>query len=128
MFLQCPFNSDSANFVLEGNDILDGNILLSGWNLTGISFIASDLLLYILAAIFYGISPETAVAAVAMAICFLTLFCLLIMYDEKEKESNIWGFLFFFAIAAVPNASLNGAGTLSYSLYCRSDAWGIFFE
>ena len=42
-FLRVPLNSDHANQVLQAADILSGNILLKGWNLTGVSFYLSEL-------------------------------------------------------------------------------------
>lgn len=63
------YSSDDGVFVLEANDILHGNIFLSGWNLTGISFWASDLLLYIVGVLFAGVS----VKAVYIQMC-LTFF------------------------------------------------------
>lgn len=102
MFLQSVFNSDFANLVLEGNDILHGNFLLSGWNLTGISFIASDLLLHTIGVAFKGISPEATVIASSIAIWGLTIVCFLLLHDKKGKITNLYGYLFFVAVAAFP--------------------------
>ena len=101
-FLLCEFNSDSANFVLEGNDILHGNIFLSGWNLTGISFIATDLVFYTIAALFVGVSAENAVIATSLVFFLLTIICFVLISDKKSNKNNIWGYLLFLAIAAFP--------------------------
>lgn len=104
LFLTDSFNSDLANHVLEGNDILHGNLFLKDWSLSGISFIATDLVLYTIAVLFTGISQESAAVAAALGIFLLTVVCFLIMFEKNRKRITIWGggVLLFLAIAGIP--------------------------
>ena len=43
---QVPLNSDAASALLEAQDIAAGNILLSGWNLSTVSFYFTEILPY----------------------------------------------------------------------------------
>lgn len=67
-------DSDYSNLVLEANDIINGNIFLKNWTLTGISFITTDLLFFIIGAIFTGISDVSFKIAIAGMVA--TLICL----------------------------------------------------
>jgi 4-amino-4-deoxy-L-arabinose transferase-like glycosyltransferase len=55
-----PITADSANAVLQGRAMAGGNVLLSGWTLSGASFYASDLPLYAAFAAIRGLSPAVA--------------------------------------------------------------------
>ncbi len=73
-FLRVPLNSDHANQVLQAADILSGNILLKGWNLTGVSFYLSELPFYVLGTAITGIDTYAyLIAASAMVICLSIL-------------------------------------------------------
>jgi hypothetical protein len=70
--------ADSANAVLQGRSVASGNVLLSGWTLSGASFYATDLPFYAAFAAIRGLSPNVAhdVGAViytllVVAACFL---------------------------------------------------------
>src|SRR5215472_513385 len=73
-----PITADSANAVLQGRSMASGNVLLSGWTLSGASFYATDLPFYTAFAAIRGLSPDVAhdVGAViytllVVAACFL---------------------------------------------------------
>jgi hypothetical protein len=75
-----PVGSDSANAVLQGRSIADGNVLLGGWTLSGASFYVTDLPFYALFGALRGISPDVAHDAAAatyvllvLAACFLAV-------------------------------------------------------
>jgi hypothetical protein len=55
-----PLTADSANAVLQGRSMAEGNVLLTGWTLSGASFYATDLPLYAAVAAFRGLSPNVA--------------------------------------------------------------------
>lgn len=53
-FLRVGIDSDYSNLVLEATDILNGNPFLEGHqNLTGISFVTTDLLFFIIGVLLY---------------------------------------------------------------------------
>lgn len=69
-----PLNSDSANMVLEASAILDGNIFLSNWVLTGITFFTTDLPFFVLGVIFFGVSENAYFFASALMFsCFVAV-------------------------------------------------------
>jgi hypothetical protein len=55
-----PITADSANAVLQGRSMAQGNPLLHGWTLSGASFYATDLPFYALASAVRGLSPAAA--------------------------------------------------------------------
>jgi hypothetical protein len=55
-----PITADSANAVLQGRSMATGNVLLSGWTLSGASFYVTDLPFYAAFAAIRGLSPEVA--------------------------------------------------------------------
>lgn len=55
-----PIRADSANAVLQGRSVAGGNLLLSGWTLSGASFYLTDLPFYAASAAIRGLSPAVA--------------------------------------------------------------------
>jgi hypothetical protein len=55
-----PITADSANAVLQGRSVAAGNVLLSGWTLSGASFYLTDLPFYAVSAAMRGLSPDVA--------------------------------------------------------------------
>ncbi len=92
-------DSDYANLVLEANDILSGNVLLSGWIQTGISFITTDLPFFVLGALFCGISAKTYYIAAGSMITAAVLCGWLACQPEKMKKSDP---LIYFSLFAFP--------------------------
>ncbi|HSR26050.1 MAG TPA: hypothetical protein VLW53_21025 [Candidatus Eisenbacteria bacterium] len=69
-----PITADSANAVLQGRSMVDGNLLLSGWTLSGASFFMTDLPFYAASTVVRGVSPMAAhdVGAVIYTLLVLT--------------------------------------------------------
>src|SRR3984893_9077533 len=59
-------NSDSANILLMGWDLLHGNLLLHGWYMSDVSFYPTELPQYALLESFLGLHMQTAHVAAAM--------------------------------------------------------------
>lgn len=73
-----PVTADSANAVLQGRSMADGNVLLDGWTLSGASFFATDLPFYAISTAIRGLSPVAAhdvgaaiYTLLVLAACFL---------------------------------------------------------
>jgi hypothetical protein len=73
-----PITADSANVVLQGRSMSEGNVLLSGWTLSGASFFATDLPFYAVTTAIRGLSPVAAhdvgaaiYTLLVLAACFL---------------------------------------------------------
>jgi hypothetical protein len=67
-------NSDSANILLMGSDLLHGNLLLHGWYMSDVSFYPTELPQYALLESFLG--PHFATAHVAAAMTYTLVFLL----------------------------------------------------
>src|SRR6516164_8886405 len=53
-----PVSSDDATGVLEADAILRGNVRLSGWTLSNVSFVITDLPFYIAGVALAGMQPS----------------------------------------------------------------------
>ena len=73
-----PMNSDSANVLLMGWDMLHGNLLLHGWYTADVSVYTTEVPQYALLASFLGLHPETAHVAAAMTYTLATLLAVLL--------------------------------------------------
>ncbi len=63
LFYIMPIDSDYSNLILEAADIISGNVLLNDWIQTGISFLTTDLLYYVIAVLFNGVSRNSYLVA-----------------------------------------------------------------
>lgn len=109
LFLRVGIDSDYSNLVLEATDILSGNVFLSGWNLTGISFVTTDLIFFIIGV---GVAGTTVNAFyIAVILMFLTLIIgVILLCSYKEQKINFIDFFIMLTVAGIPN--VYGAGIL----------------
>ena len=73
-----PLNSDSANILLMGRDLLHGHLLLHGWYMSDVSFYPTELPQYALLESFLGPRMQTAHVAAAMTYTLTFLFAVLL--------------------------------------------------
>ena len=59
-------NSDSANILLMGNDLVHGNLLLHSWFMSDVSFYSTELIQYALLVAIFGLHAQTAHIAAGM--------------------------------------------------------------
>src|SRR3984885_5764529 len=52
-----PFHSDGASNILQAQSMLNGNLLLSGWRTSDVSFYTTELPQYMLVGAFRGARP-----------------------------------------------------------------------
>ncbi len=71
-------NSDSANILLMGRDLLHGNLQLHGWYMSDISFYPTELPQYALLESFLGLHMQTAHVAAAMTYTLAYLLAVLL--------------------------------------------------
>lgn len=86
-FSRISLNSDMASMVIEANEILSGNFSLSGRYLTGLTFLPTDLLFFIIGGLFFGISGKTYIMAQVLMYSASALATLLLIYDIYHKEN-----------------------------------------
>src|SRR5712691_1967719 len=73
-----PLNSDSANILLIGWDLLHGNLPLHGWYMSDVSFYPTELPQYALLESFLGLHMQTAHIAAAMTYTLTFLLAVLL--------------------------------------------------
>ena len=73
-----PLNSDSANILLMGWDLLHGHLLLHGWYMSDVSFYPTELPQYALLESFLGPHMQTAHVAAAMTYTLTFLLAVLL--------------------------------------------------
>ncbi len=106
--MRLPMNSDSAGMLLYADDILSGNIFLSGWHLTGLTFITTDLPFFIIGVAIAGVGLNAFRIAVSLMYCFMLASAVpLVLYKVKSKSIAL-GYLsaigLFPSVYALSNA------------------------
>src|SRR6266568_5202742 len=71
-------NSDSANILLMGWDLLHGHLLLHGWYMSDVSFFPTEIPQYALLESLLGLHMQTAHVAAAMTYTLTFLFAVLL--------------------------------------------------
>ncbi len=85
-FSYIHIDSDYANLVLEARDVLSGDFFRRGWNLTGISFLTTDLPYFIIGVLVYGVTNQAYVMACALMGTMLVVVSLLVLNDCMKKN------------------------------------------
>ena len=94
-------DSDFANLVLEADDILSGNFFRTGWNLTGISFISTDVPYFVLGTFLFGVSTKAYYFAGGAMYVAMMLAALLLVKDVVARRP-IFAVVTFLATALMP--------------------------
>jgi len=81
-------NSDSANILLMSWDMLHGNVLLHGWNLSDVSFITTELPQYAMLVAVLGLHTDTAHVAAAMTYTLVLVFAVLLAAGPRDRGSR----------------------------------------
>ncbi len=81
-----PLNSDSANILLMGWDLLHGHLLLHGWYMSDVSFFPTELPQYALLESFLGLRMQTAHVAAAMT--YTLTFLLAVMLARSVPRGG----------------------------------------
>lgn len=102
-----PIDSDKANHLLQAHDILQGNFFLSGWILTGVTFITTDLPFYCLSDAFgNGIGPEAIRLAGGMMIAAQFFSGLIAVAYGAKGIDGLKRLCLYVFLMAVPSVSL----------------------
>lgn len=106
VFLRVPMDCDYASLILEARDILDGNLLLREWRLTGISFLTTDLLYFVAGVAVFGVNHSAYVMATTGMFLALIAAGVLLVREERPRRTAVNALLL---IAAAGFPSRNGA-------------------
>jgi hypothetical protein len=102
-------NSDMANILLMASDMLHGNVLLSGWHVSDVSFYTTELPQYALLESFLGVHMATAQVAAAMTYTLTLLLAVLLAKGSTSGRDAALRVLIVGAIMLAPQ--LGGAYT-----------------
>lgn len=94
-------DSDKANHLLQAYDILNGNVFLKDWNLTGVTFLTTDLLYYEIAELFFGISYKSIYVAGGLMISSVLMISF-IAADYGQEEHKILKKILCVLLLAIP--------------------------
>src|SRR6516162_5317234 len=82
-----PLNSDSANILLMGWDLLHGHLLLHGWYMSDVSFYPTELPQYALLESVLGLHMQTAHVAAAMTYTLAFLLAVLLARGRNSGRA-----------------------------------------
>jgi hypothetical protein len=83
-----PENSDEANILLMSWDMLHGNLLLHGWNLSDVSFYPTELPQYAMLEWLIGLHTDTAHVAAAMTYTLAVIFAVLLARGARNPDAG----------------------------------------
>ncbi len=101
-----PVNSDSANILLMGWDLLHGHLLLHGWYSSDVSFYPTELPQYALLESFLGRHMQTAHVAAAMTYTLTFLLAVVLARGEAAGRTAWIRTLIAAAIMLAPQFGL----------------------
>jgi hypothetical protein len=98
-------NSDMANVLLMGWDLLHGNVLLHGWHMSDVSFYPTELVQYALLESVLGLHMTTAHVAAAMTYTLVVLLVVLLARDRTSGPVALARTLIAGGIMVAPQLS-----------------------
>lgn len=101
-----PLNSDSANILLMGWDLLHGHLLLHGWYMSDVSFYPTELPQYALLESFLGLHMQTAHVAAAMTYTLTFLLAVLLACNGSTGRAALIRTLIAAGIMLAPQFAL----------------------
>lgn len=102
IFPTVHLDSDYSNLILEANDIVHGNVFLNGWTQTGISFLTTDLLYYVVAVIIKGVRIETYWLASGLMVSAMLFSAIPLLKMGVGEKYRLTEWIVFLGIGAVP--------------------------
>lgn len=98
-------NSDMANILLMGADLLHGNLLLHGWHMSDVSFYPTELVQYALLESVLGLSMTTAHVAAALTYTLVVLLTVLLARGTAHGPEAVARTLLAGGIMIAPQLS-----------------------
>lgn len=94
-------DSDKANHLLQAEDILKGNVFLKDWNLTGVTFLTTDMLFYEIAVAICGIGYKSICVANGLMIASVIIASVILSFVGKT-ENNVIRATFWALLLSIP--------------------------
>ena len=96
--------SDLSNMVLEADDFLKGNILLKGWYnewfSTGITYLTTDLLYFLLSVKLFGISKAGVYLGCSLY-AFMSIITAFFLVKDDVKKLSVANLIFFLCLCGL---------------------------
>jgi hypothetical protein len=99
-------NSDSANILLMGSDLLHGNLLLHSWYMSDVSFYPTELPQYALLESVLGLRAETGHIAAGMTYALTLLFAVMLARAGSSGRQRLIRTLIAAGIMLAPQLGL----------------------
>lgn len=96
--IHTPANSDYASIILEAKQIYEGNVFLSGWHLSTVSFYTTEIPFYVLGIMIFGFTHRLLYIIPALIYIMTVASALWVVYDGKR----IRGALLTFCLIGLP--------------------------
>src|ERR1700733_848828 len=98
-----PFNSDGASNILQAQSMLNGNLLLSGWTTSDVSFYTTELPEYMLVVAFRGLRPDVVHICGALSYTLTVLLAALLARGRATGRAGVVRALVASAIMLAPS-------------------------
>jgi hypothetical protein len=108
-------NSDEANILLMANDMLHGNVYLTGWNTSDVPFITTELPEITLLVWMFGLHLNTAHIAAAVTYTFVIAVAMLLAKGRARGAQAITRMALVLAIMLAPQPGI-GVFVLVFSV------------
>src|ERR1700677_1469714 len=108
-------NSDEANILLMANDMLHGNVYLSGWHVSDVPFITTELPEITLLVLMFGLHLNTAHIAAAATYTAVIAIAMLLAKGRAHRPQAIMRMALVLAILLAPQPGV-GVFVLVFSV------------
>ena len=98
-----PFNSDGASNILQAQSMLHGNLLLSGWRTSDVSFYTTELPEYMLVLAFRGLRPDVVHISGALTYTLAVLLAALLARGRATGRAGVVRALLAGALMIAPS-------------------------
>ena len=110
-----PENSDEANILLMASDLAHGNLYLSGWNVSDVPFITTELPEIALLVTLFGLHLDTAHVAAALTYTVVVALAMLLAKGRARGPRAITRMAIALAIMLAPQPGV-GVFVLVFSV------------
>jgi hypothetical protein len=97
-----PVNSDAASQALQAWDMLHGNVLLSGWSMSDVSFYTTELVEYAGIEAVRGLHPDVVEIASAVTYTLLVVLAAMLGRGSARGRRGLAGLLLAAGIVCAP--------------------------
>ncbi|MEF3306683.1 hypothetical protein [Paenibacillus sp. GYB003] len=90
--IHTPANSDYAAIILEAKSILEGNIFLSGWHLSTVSYYTTEIPIYVIGIILFGFNHNLLYIVPCCIYTLTVAAALWVVYNKEQSKGTFAAF------------------------------------